>query len=293
MYLWFLLWKTASTSTANSACSSNCHYWWCERCHFSFLFKSPHLWCCGLRIISTEFCYLWKSHEVRADRVLGAMRPLLSLPAPMDVIPPPPSAGHGPNLWLVPNLWLGVFLCVLLSLLIAMLSRTQPYGTKQSVFSAWNFAPLFLHGWETWHSPEVKKWLVKIWKPFLPRPSPGSPQITPGRDFSPFEAGRYTSGDLFLKNFGTLLQVAAQTGHSATVVDMSEDILQKSLKRIEESVARVGKKQFPDNEAVSTWFSWQSSNELLWEIREIAEFWTARHDLFLLVVCFNRTERSS
>ncbi|XP_061573514.1 hydroxyacyl-coenzyme A dehydrogenase, mitochondrial isoform X1 [Cololabis saira] len=43
-----------------------------------------------------------------------------------------------------------------------------------------------------------------------------------------------------------IAQVAAATGHSVTLVDMSEDILKKSVKGIEGSLKRVVKKKFAD-----------------------------------------------
>ncbi|MEQ2173191.1 hypothetical protein GOODEAATRI_029434 [Goodea atripinnis] len=43
-----------------------------------------------------------------------------------------------------------------------------------------------------------------------------------------------------------IAQVAASTGHSVTLVDMSEDILKKSVKGIEGSLKRVVKKKFAD-----------------------------------------------
>ena len=48
----------------------------------------------------------------------------------------------------------------------------------------------------------------------------------------------------------TFFQVAAQTGHAVTMVDMSDDILQKSQARIEQSLARVAKKKFADKPEV-------------------------------------------
>jgi len=44
-----------------------------------------------------------------------------------------------------------------------------------------------------------------------------------------------------------IAQVAAQTGHKVTLVDISDDLLKKSQKNIEKSVARVAKKQFADD----------------------------------------------
>ncbi len=46
-------------------------------------------------------------------------------------------------------------------------------------------------------------------------------------------------------------KVAAQTGHRATVVDVSDEVLQKSHSRIQESVRRVAKKKFADKPEVS------------------------------------------
>ena len=45
--------------------------------------------------------------------------------------------------------------------------------------------------------------------------------------------------------------MAATTGHKVVMVDTSEDILQKSVKSIQASLARVGKKTFAGDEAVS------------------------------------------
>lgn len=47
-----------------------------------------------------------------------------------------------------------------------------------------------------------------------------------------------------------VIQVAAATGHSVVLVDMSEDILKKSTKGIEGSLRRVVKKKFSDKPEV-------------------------------------------
>ena len=44
-----------------------------------------------------------------------------------------------------------------------------------------------------------------------------------------------------------IAQVGAQTGHKVTLVDVSEDVLQKSKARIEESIKRVAKKKFKED----------------------------------------------
>ena len=44
-----------------------------------------------------------------------------------------------------------------------------------------------------------------------------------------------------------IAQVGAQTGHQVTLVDVSEDVLQKSQARINESIKRVAKKKFKDD----------------------------------------------
>jgi len=44
-----------------------------------------------------------------------------------------------------------------------------------------------------------------------------------------------------------IAQVGAQSGHKVTLVDLSSDVLEKSAKRIETSIARVAKKQFKDD----------------------------------------------
>ncbi len=46
----------------------------------------------------------------------------------------------------------------------------------------------------------------------------------------------------------TFLQVAAQTGHQVTLVDMNDDILQKSQSNIQKSLSRVAKKKFAEDE---------------------------------------------
>ena len=44
-----------------------------------------------------------------------------------------------------------------------------------------------------------------------------------------------------------IAQVGAQPGHQVTLVDVSEDVLQKSQTRINESIKRVAKKKFKDD----------------------------------------------
>ena len=46
--------------------------------------------------------------------------------------------------------------------------------------------------------------------------------------------------------------MAAQTKHDVTLVEINNDLLQKSRKIIETSLARVAKKKFADDAAVST-----------------------------------------
>ncbi len=41
-----------------------------------------------------------------------------------------------------------------------------------------------------------------------------------------------------------IAQVAAQTGHNVTLVDVNQEVLDKSRARIEESVARVAKRKY-------------------------------------------------
>jgi hypothetical protein len=47
-----------------------------------------------------------------------------------------------------------------------------------------------------------------------------------------------------------LFQIAAQTGHQVTMVDVSDDVLQKSKNNISKSLQRVVKKQFADDQKV-------------------------------------------
>lgn len=46
----------------------------------------------------------------------------------------------------------------------------------------------------------------------------------------------------------SFFQVAAQTGHKVTLVDISQDVLDKSAARIGESIKRVAKKQFKEDQ---------------------------------------------
>ncbi|GIY12388.1 hydroxyacyl-coenzyme A dehydrogenase, mitochondrial [Caerostris extrusa] len=48
-----------------------------------------------------------------------------------------------------------------------------------------------------------------------------------------------------------IAQVAAQTGHNVTLVDVSEPILEKAHSRIQKSLERVAKKKFSDNAQIS------------------------------------------
>ena len=48
-----------------------------------------------------------------------------------------------------------------------------------------------------------------------------------------------------------LAQVAAQTGHNVTMVDMTDDILAKTTAHIQKNLARVAKKQYKDNAEVA------------------------------------------
>ena len=48
-----------------------------------------------------------------------------------------------------------------------------------------------------------------------------------------------------------MLQVAAQTGHKVTLVDISQDVLDKSAARIGESIKRVAKKEYKDDQVRS------------------------------------------
>jgi len=45
--------------------------------------------------------------------------------------------------------------------------------------------------------------------------------------------------------------VAAQTNHDVTLVEVNDDLLKKSRKNIESSLARVAKKRYADDTAVS------------------------------------------
>lgn len=51
-----------------------------------------------------------------------------------------------------------------------------------------------------------------------------------------------------------IAQVGAQTGHKVTLVDVSQDVLEKSQGRINESIKRVAKKKFKDDAAAGEKF---------------------------------------
>merc|ERR1719309_1664412 len=51
-----------------------------------------------------------------------------------------------------------------------------------------------------------------------------------------------------------IAQVGAQTGHKVTLVDVSQDVLDKSKARIEESIKRVAKKKFKEDPAAGEAF---------------------------------------
>ena len=50
-------------------------------------------------------------------------------------------------------------------------------------------------------------------------------------------------------------KVAAQSGHNVTIIDVNNDLLSKSVKNIENSLSRVAKKKYADNEQVRNLFS--------------------------------------
>ncbi len=59
-----------------------------------------------------------------------------------------------------------------------------------------------------------------------------------------------------------IAQVAAQTGHNVTLVDISKEVLDKSEKRIGESIKRVAKKSFKDDAAAADKFVSESTSRL-------------------------------
>jgi len=48
--------------------------------------------------------------------------------------------------------------------------------------------------------------------------------------------------------------VAAQTGHKVTLVDISQEVLDKSAARIGESIKRVAKKDFKEDQVTNHFF---------------------------------------
>ncbi|ESN98124.1 hypothetical protein HELRODRAFT_185875 [Helobdella robusta] len=61
---------------------------------------------------------------------------------------------------------------------------------------------------------------------------------------------------------GGIAQVAAQTGHNVTLVDVSEDVLKNSKSKIETSLARVVKKLFGDNKEKGELFQKETMGRL-------------------------------
>ena len=59
---------------------------------------------------------------------------------------------------------------------------------------------------------------------------------------------------------GCLGQVGAQTGHNVTLVDVSEDVLNKSKARIGKSMAQVAKKKFKEDPAKGDEFIKEAMN---------------------------------
>ena len=59
-----------------------------------------------------------------------------------------------------------------------------------------------------------------------------------------------------------IAQVGAQTGHKVTLVDLSQEVLDKSQARINESIKRVAKKKFKDNAEEGEKFIAQSIGQL-------------------------------
>merc|ERR1711874_612337 len=59
-----------------------------------------------------------------------------------------------------------------------------------------------------------------------------------------------------------IAQVGAQTGHKVTLVDLSQEVLDKSQARINESIKRVAKKKFKDNAEDGEKFIAQSIGQL-------------------------------
>ena len=63
------------------------------------------------------------------------------------------------------------------------------------------------------------------------------------------------NGFPFEAEVGCLGQVGAQTGHNVTLVDVSEDVLNKSKARIGKSMAQVAKKKFKDDQKAGEVFT--------------------------------------
>merc|ERR1719458_1994524 len=59
-----------------------------------------------------------------------------------------------------------------------------------------------------------------------------------------------------------IAQVGAQTGHKVTIVDISQDVLDKSKARIAESIKRVAKKKFKEDPAAGEKFITESIGRL-------------------------------
>jgi hypothetical protein len=84
--------------------------------------------------------------------------------------------------------------------------------------------------------------------------------------------------DIAVKKFPVRLQVAAQTGHKVTLVDISQEVLDKSAARIGESIKRVAKKECKDDQVSrpESILRISISAELFWTIFFL-EIWTKFH----------------
>lgn len=82
-----------------------------------------------------------------------------------------------------------------------------------------------------------------------------------------------------------IAQVAAQTGHDVTLVDVSDDLLSKSRKNIETSVGRVAKKKFVDDAKAGEKFVSETLGRL--QVNTSAEKATSNTDLVIEAIVEN------
>lgn len=90
---------------------------------------------------------------------------------------------------------------------------------------------------------------------------------------SALQAGQSPTIENFQTRFIGIAQVAAQTGHNVTLVELDASLIEKAKKSIEKNLERVGKKQFKDDAVKSSAFVKESLQRISGstKIEEVAQ----------------------